>query len=46
MSQVIGLFWSESDKDAHFYLQGMRLGGKVLTVQADESEIEKPSREA
>jgi hypothetical protein len=40
---VMGCFvgWAESDKDVHFYLQGMRLGGKVLSVQADESEIEK-----
>jgi hypothetical protein len=40
---VMGCFvgWAESDKEVHFYLQGMQLGGKVLSVETNESEIEK-----
>lgn len=40
---VMGCFvrWAESYKEVHFYLQGMRLRGRVLSVQSDESEIEK-----
>ena len=40
---MLGLFvgWAEADKDVQFYLQGMRLGGRVLAVQAREAEIEK-----
>lgn len=40
---MIGLFigWAEADKDVQFYVQGMRLGARVLAVQAREAEIEK-----
>jgi hypothetical protein len=40
---MLGLFvgWAEADKDVQFYLQGMRLGGRVLAVQAREAETEK-----
>jgi hypothetical protein len=40
---MIGLLigWAEADKDVQFYLQGMRLGGRVLAVNAPETEIEK-----
>lgn len=40
---MMGIFvvWAEADKDVQFYLQGMRLGGRVLAVHAREAEIEK-----
>ncbi len=31
----------EADKDTHLYVQGIRLGGKVISVQVDDDDSER-----
>jgi hypothetical protein len=40
---LMGVFigWAEADKEVQFYLQGMRLGGRVLAVQTRDADIER-----
>lgn len=34
----------EAEKDTHYYQQGIRMGGKVISVQVSEDEMQRVSR--
>jgi len=40
---IIGLFVgvAESEKDSHLYVQGVRFGGRVISVQVRDEEVER-----